>query len=262
MLRIIKAELYRLFNEANLKIMVLITLLHIIIKSVPIYEILEKIFSVDMDYQSVVAYGHNAFLQLDFGGFNTFFVPFLIANIFSSEFAKKTMRNIAALKIKREDIFLGKYIVFAIMVFMLLSISAIFSTVLFTIINGWGSSTILLDVLNIVSIVIRLSIVQIAYASVIVLLALFIESGAMIIGLYLGLSLAESIVASIFQMLGRKVSIYNILSYIFPSSYMYAFPQMALSDGNFVGALISLASYIILTMLIGSLIMKRKDIKC
>ncbi len=261
MFRIIKADLYKLFNEIYLKIMALVCLLYTIIKAIPFYEILEKVSGIDFDYESQVITGRDAFLQLGFDGFFNFFIPFLIVVIFSSEFAKKTIRNIAALKIGRINIFLGKYIVFIISVFTLMLFSALTSTVLFSIINGWGSQNVFVDIINIISLVFRYSAIQISYASIVVVLSLMIQNGALIIILYFGLSLVESIVSSMFQMLAPKSNMFNALSYIFPSTYMYEFPLMKISDNGFVFSAISISVYVVLTVIIGCTIMKRRDIR-
>lgn len=261
MSRIIKADLYKLFNEIYLKIMALICLLYTIVKAIPFYEILEKVSGIDFDYESQVITGHDAFLQLGFDGFFNFFIPFLIVVIFSSEFAKKTIRNIAGLKIGRINIFLGKYVVFIISVITLMLFSALTSTILFSVLNGWGSQNIYVDIINIVLLVFKYSIIQISYASIIVVLSLMIQNGALIIILYFGLSLVESIVSSMFQMLAPKSSMFNALSYVFPSTYMYEFPLMKISDNGFVFSAISISAYVILTVIIGCTIMKRRDIR-
>lgn len=261
MSRIIKADLYKLFNEIYLKVMALICLLYTIIKAIPFYEILEKLSGIEFDYESQVITGHNAFLQLGFDGFFNFFIPFLIVVIFSSEFAKKTIRNIAALKIGRINIFLGKYIVFVISVFALMLFSAVTSTVLFSILNGWGGQNVIVEILDIALLVCKYSIIQISYASIVVILSLLIQNGALIIILYFGLSLVESIVSSMFQMFAQKSTVFNVLSFAFPSTYMYEFPLMKISDNTFLLSMISILTYVLLTVIIGCTIMKRKDIR-
>lgn len=261
MSRIIKADLYKLFNEIYIKIMALVCLIYTIFKAIPFYEILEKVSGIEFDYESQVITGHNAFFQLGFDGFFNFFIPFLIVVIFSSEFAKKTIRNIAALKIGRINIFLGKYIVLLISIFALMLFSAVTSTVLFSILNGWGGQNVFVEILDITLLVCKYSIIQISYASIIVILSLLIQNGALIVILYFGFSLVESIISSMFQMLSQKSTVFNIISFAFPSTYMYEFPIMKITDNVFFFSTLSIFTYILLTVIIGCTVMKRKDIR-
>ena len=139
--------------------------------------------------------------------------------------------------------------------------SALTSTILFSIINGWGSQNVFADIINIILLVFKYSVIQISYASIVVVLSLMIQNGALIIILYFGLSLVESIVSSMFQILAPKSSMFNALSYVFPSTYMYEFPLMKISDKGFVFSAISISAYVVLTVIIGCTIMKRRDIR-
>lgn len=139
--------------------------------------------------------------------------------------------------------------------------SAVTSTVLFSILNGWGGQNVIVEILDIALLVCKYSIIQISYASIVVILSLLIQNGALIIILYFGLSLVESIVSSMFQMFAQKSTVFNVLSFAFPSTYMYEFPLMKISDNTFLLSMISILTYVLLTVIIGCTIMKRKDIR-
>lgn len=62
-------------------------------------------------------------------------------------------------------------------------------------------------------------------------------------------------------MFAQKSTVFNVLSFAFPSTYMYEFPLMKISDNAFLLSMISILTYVLLTVIIGCTIMKRKDIR-
>ena len=110
-----------------------------------------------------------------------------------------------------------------------------------------------LQILNIIFIVLRVSLSQIAYSGVIIVLSLIIHSEATIVILYFIVSLIESFLMSIVAILQESNIIFYYLSYIFPSTYMNEFMSLSISGEVLLYSCLSMSLYCIMTLSIGSI---------
>jgi len=212
MLSVVKGELFKFFREPLLKIVLLVSLAIVAIQVIPFRQLLAEFLDQEMVVTAEPT-GHSAFVDGSFDGFFSFFSPFLVVMIFSSEFTKKTIRSLGTINLPRRRVFIGKYISFAVIVFCLMSFLACCSTIFFFLFRGWGSNTVVVDILKVLYSVVISSLHQISYASVVILLTLYIYNDALIVLLYFGLSLVESIFAYLFRF---RVAFYTpLLMYVF-----------------------------------------------
>lgn len=259
MLSVVKGELFKFLRQPLLKIILFVSLAVVCIQVIPFRQMLAELMELEIAFSEKPT-GHNAFVASSFAGFFSFFIPFLVVTVFSSEFTKKTIRNIGTINLPRRGVFIGKYISFALMVFFLMFFLAGSSTIVFAIFRGWGSDSIFLDISRILYYVIISAWQQISYASVIILLTLYIYNDALIVLLYFGLSLIESIIASVLVSLSRHVKALTLIAYAFPSSYSHKLTALPVQSGKFAAAVTAMTVSILLTLVLGSTIFKKRDI--
>lgn len=256
MLRIIKADLYRISKEKSIKVILILIFLYTLFQIIPFNEILAKLGSLDLESPNVKYYGYNAFVNLNFAGAFNLIVPFLIVSIFSSELNKGTMDSFIVSKLQRKEIFMGKYISFSILIIGIMIFSAVFTSIIFTVINGWGTIKIFESLLNLVFLATKFSLFQISYASITILLSLYINNSALVVIVYFGSSIVESIFASIIQVITSNNKSISGLTYIFPSNYSNLLSTNETS--YFLGAMISIFFYILITIIIGSIVFPKR----
>lgn len=258
--KVIRADLYRLRKERTLKIIILICLVYTLLYAIPFNEILEKITNSELNSQNISRVGASAFFTLDYNGIFDFIVPFLIVSIYVSEFSKKTIRIMGSVKISRTSIFVGKYIVFSLTVCVLMALCAVISTFFFTFINGWGEKNVFPVLLKLCSTVFLSALLKVTYASTTIFFSLFLHNGAAIILVYFGSSILESMFASLMLSLSAGNKLFSWLAYIFPSYYMNSILEQGVESPLFVGAILSMTIYVIFTLLLGSFVFQKRDI--
>lgn len=259
MLSVVKGELFKFFRQPLLKIILLVSLAVVCIQVIPFRQLLAELLEQEIVLTEKPT-GHNAFVGSNFDGFIPFFIPFLVVTVFSSEFSKKTIRNIGTINIPRRNVFMGKFISFALLVFLLMLFLASSSTIIYAIFRGWGGDNIFLDISRILYYVCISALHQVSYASVIILLTLFIYNDALIVLLYFGLSLVESIIASLLLGLADKVGALAWIAYAFPSTYSFDLTSLPIAAGKLTAALVAMSVYILLTLVLGSAIFQKRDI--
>jgi hypothetical protein len=105
-----------------------------------------------------------------------------------------------------------------------------------------------------------MSIFYIADAGLTIILALLIHNSAAVVLLYFAIDMAEAIASALCLTLSNKISTFGHIAYAFPSTYSNGLIGASIKEPLFINALISMACYITLTLLIGNLIFDKKDI--
>lgn len=263
MLNIIKAELYKFYKSKAFKVLLFFGVLCVMFNLVSIIKLVCMWGNLEYnpaDDTFLPKTGHDAFSVIDFNSLFYYFIPFLIVFFFTSDFSKKTIRNLFTTDLSRNEIFIGKYIAFSISTIAITVLVAIFTTIVATIMYGWGTSFSILQILNILFIALRIGLSHIAYAGISIVLSLIIHSEAIIVILYFAISVVENLLLSTVSSLQSTSYAFYYLGYIFPSTYMDEFSSMHLSGDMILYSFISIALYCILTIVVGTVWFNRFDI--
>lgn len=264
MLSIVKADLYRLKYERMIKIVLILAAFFMLTYPVPAAEIFAEA-GIEYDVETLRAYGSTAFFNIGFDGFANLLIPLLVVVIFSSEFSKRTFMNIVGTKIDRFNIFCGKMISFSISVFCLVSFCAFLCTLEFTLLYGWGEYFSIVQVLKLLFVVCLVSAAEIAYTGLTIILSTIIHSSSLVVVIYFGVTIVESMFSSVFVALSEHTKgslpfpIFEYISYWFPSSYLYDLSKLEIRLDSTVAMIVPIVFYIAVTVIIGSSLFKKVE---
>lgn len=256
---ILKAELMKYRYNKCMKISIIITFLYGILCVIPFREIFQKYSMMDTGVSEInKIFGYNACFTLDYSSIFMFILPFLIIHYFTSEFTKKTIKNIVGLGLNRTSIFLAKYLAFFITIFLLFVLWGTFSTLLFSAVNGWGIRFSYIQIVNIVLSILKMASVQLAYATVPIILSFVIYNSAVIVSILYGSSIVGALIISVLNRMNSSLS--TAISFVFPDKYMLQFIH-AISDSKILlGGCISIAFNILVTIGISLIIFRKINI--
>ncbi len=263
MSNIVKAELYKFLKSKSIKVLLTFSVIWVMLNMVSIVKLI--CLWGNLDYSTVedtfiVKTGFEAFSIMDFNSLFYYFIPFLIVFFFTSDFSKKTIRNLFTTDLTRNEIFVGKYIAFSITVVGITLFMAVFTTLVATIMYGWGTEFSIMQILNILFIALRVGISHVSYSGLAIVLSILIHNETIIVISYFAISILENILLSTVATLQSKSYAFYYLGYIFPSTYMDEFSSMQLSSDMIIYSFISIALYCILTIVVGTIWFNRFDI--
>ena len=261
---IAKADLYRLWHEKLIKVALIVTAFFVLTSPFPADKFFAY-FNVEAGEPAIQATGSTAFASIGFDGYVNLFIPLIIVAVFSSEFTKHTLLNIAGTKISKHKIFMGKFFSFSVAIVMLMIYAAILSTLEYTFISGWGSSFSLAQIAHILMLAFLVSFAQIAYSWLTILLSAIIRNSATLVVIYFSASLVESIFSSICINLSENnvkilgIPIFDYFAYIFPSTYLYDLTKIQLSGPILIMILFPLICYVLITIIIGQFLYSKLE---
>lgn len=114
-------------------------------------------------------------------------IAILVASMMAKEYTQGTIKNTLAYGKRREHFYLAKLLAIAIGVAIILAIMTIIPTIIITIKNGWGGSFEMSQLLNIIGVYLGATVVYSAIAAVIMLLATILKSNGATIGISIGI---------------------------------------------------------------------------
>lgn len=259
MLKIMEAELTKYRYTKAMKVSIVTIFLYGFICAIPVRSLIEKFSNIEMGSDTVKrVFGYNACFSLDYSSIFMFILPFLVIHFFTSEFTKKTIKNTVGLGINKTNIFIGKYVAFFMIIILLFLLWGFFSTLLFTIVNGWGVRFSLIQIVNIIIAIFKMAIVQLAYATFPIILSFVIYNSAVIVAVLFGSSLGGSVIISFISRINSNLI--NAVSFIFPDRYMLQFIQVTTDSKILLGGILSIIFNILLTIGISITLFRKANI--
>lgn len=260
MTKIIRAELYKYSKSIITKVMILVGIGYAFIQCVSLIALLYVNIGAINDDQVNLIKGYQAFAAADMASIFTFFVPFMVVFSFTSEFSKKTFGNLLGYNVSKQQLFISKYVAFCIIVIAVSIILALTSTVIAMCANGWGIDFHVSQIVDILMLILRVSLVQIASASLMIIISLYLHNDAAIVILYFVLSLIESIITAFVSRIEVSNIVLRFLISSMPSNCVDGFQMMIVNESTIVCGLFYTLSSMSLCIFLGSWIINRRDI--
>lgn len=260
MKNMIKAELYKFSYSKSLLIILIVGIASILISAIPITEMLNESLAQDIYEVAPLPTGYESIAQGGLNGMLPFFIPFLVVLFFSSEFSRKTFYNLLGHNLSKGKIFVSKYCAFSIIVFALITILSIINLLIITLLKGWGLDFNIIQIVDIISIIIRMFLFHIASATIVIVLSIFLRSSALIVILFFAINIVDTFLASISYFIQQKVAFPEYFVKLLPTKYSLGFLQMSVSYDSLIFALISILISVSLCLGIGTHCLKKADI--
>ena len=260
---VIRSEIFKFCVGKLLYILLTIGVLYIILQQIPLLEMLYNLLEMEeADQSQPLIFGYQAFRHTHIDGLFMFFMPALIVKFFTSEYTKKTIYPVVEISRNRTILFLGKYIALFLTVIFLLFSFAAFSTLLATVINGWGTDVFLLELGGILLLVLKMSFFQLSLAGMTLMVGFIAKQESWVILSYFAISLLESIIASILVNLGSANQFLGTMSNLFPTVYAFSFLEGSdvLHQSNSSWAWFSIFLMIITTITMCTCIFNKQDL--
>lgn len=289
MLRLIKAELFKLSKNKTLKVVCIVSIclsLLMLFMCTPAFEKImeeamkgipaeqtEQMMSM-LDSGEVVSQGSLGFMlnakdaynptvsevfHSSFGvGVIEVLVGIFIAAFLAKEYTEGTIKNTLAYGRKRSEVYLAKFVSIVVGIAMILLALTIIPTVGSAIINGWGETFEISQLVNLFATFIAALVANAATAAIIMIIAIAVKSNGATIGITFG----------VFSLLPMLISflygINNIFDKIYEITPWYN-NQLATSiyatNGDLVKSVIISIITMIIALFAGIQIFKKQDIK-
>lgn len=292
MLRLIKAELFKLFKNRTFKVLCIVSICLSLITFVMTTSIMDKLLNEAMESLSeeeanqmmdvlnssgneeVVTPGSMG-LQIkakdpmnpttkeifhsSFGiGISEVLIGILVAAFLAKEYTNRTIKNILAYGKKRSQFYLAKFSALVVAIVILLAALTIIPTVGNTIINGWGESFEVSQLLGMFGTFIASVITNSAVAALVMIIAILAKSNGGTIGIVVGVFILLPTIASYIY------GINNVFDKIYEVTPFYN-NQLANSiyatNGDVLRAIIIAIITMVIALIAGISIFKKQDIK-
>lgn len=202
--------------------------------------------------------GKEVFYQSFGNGIIEIFIAVLVGAMVAKEYSKGTIKNTLAYGVKRYKYYIGKVLAISIGVIVLLAILVSVSTVGICIFEGWGETFDFGEVLGILKVFGSASLATIAVTSLMVLLATVLKSNGSTIGIGIVLfSVVPMFLGIIYGIYGW---LDNILKLIPAYTWATVVSPIATNGDLLRAVLVSVVTSVIATLL-GICVINRQDIK-
>lgn len=202
--------------------------------------------------------GKEVFYESFGNGIIEIFIAVLVGAIVAKEYSKGTIKNTLAYGVKRYEYYIGKVLAVSIGVILLLAILVSISTIGVCIFEGWGSTFNFGEVLGILKVFGVASLATIAVTSIMVLLATMLKSNGSTIGLGIVLfSVVPMLLAIIYGVYGWLDKVLKLIPAYTWATVISPFA----SNGELLRALIVSVVTSVIATLLGICVINRQDIK-
>lgn len=191
-------------------------------------------------------------------GLSEILIGILIAAFLAKEYTEGTIKNTLAYGKKRSEFYIAKFLALIIGIATILASLTLVSTVGSTIINGWGEAFELSQLVNIAGTFIAAVIANASVAAILMIVAITVKSNGATIGITAGIFILAPMLLSFIY------GIYPIFDKIYELTPFYntalATSVYATSGDQMRSIMIALAT-IAICLLLGTKIFKAQDIK-
>jgi len=242
MLTMIKADLFRIFKQKTIYVLLGVILVYILLVG------LNGNTGIDNYYV-----GYSSYHTLSVDSILFFLVPFIVINIIGVEIKEGTIINFLSVDTDRRKIFYSKYIVYTIIYIALMIFGSLFSILLFSITNGYGKPFEIIDIFNLIQYIIRCFSLHTLNALLLMILSLFIYKESFLIISFFALEI-------IMPMLAGRILGGGIVEIFFPWCLSWTIIDMSIPISSFYVAFIILCLWHIVFVWLGAKIFEKADL--
>lgn len=293
MLKAIQAELYKLFKNRTFKVLIFVGILLSTLVIVMCSSVFEQILSDSLgnmpedqkqllienmesisESDSVVTPGQLG-VQLQakdimnptalevyhssFGsGVIEILTGILVAALMAKEYSQGTIKNFLAYGKRREEFYLAKFIAIAVAIAIILAVMTILPTIAVTIMNGWGQSFEISQLLGMIKTFVASLIASSAVAALAMIIATLVKSNGATIGItvaiFIGIPTLAGFLYGIYPWFDR---VYEVLP--FYNSALAT--SIKAGNGDLLRSVIISLVTIAISLFVGIKIFKSQDIK-
>ena len=293
MLKAIQAELYKLFKNRTFKVLIFVGILLSTLVIVMCSSVFEQILSDSLgnmpedqkqllienmesisESDSVVTPGQLG-VQLQakdimnptalevyhssFGsGVIEILTGILVAALMAKEYSQGTIKNFLAYGKRREEFYLAKFIAIAVAIAIILAVMTILPTIAVTIMNGWGQSFEISQLLGMIKTFVASLIASSAVAALAMIIATLVKSNGATIGItvaiFIGIPTFAGFLYGIYPWFDR---VYEVLP--FYNSALAS--SIKAGNGDLLRSVVIALITIAISLFVGIKIFKAQDIK-
>lgn len=185
-------------------------------------------------------------------------IGILVAALMAKEYSQGTIKNFLAYGKRREEFYLAKFTAIVVAIAIILVVIAILSTIVVTIINGWGQTFEFSQLLGMIKTFIAALIASSAVAALVMVIATLVKSNGATIGItvaiFIGIPIFAGFLYGIYPWFDR---VYEVLP--FYNSALAT--SIKAGNGDLLRSVVISLVTIAISLLIGIRIFKSQDIK-
>ena len=185
-------------------------------------------------------------------------IGILIAAFLAKEYSERTIKNVLAYGKSRTEFYLAKFIAIIIAIIILLACLVLISTIGSGIINGWGESFKVSQLLHLIRTFFLAVISNASVAAILMIIAILIKSNGGTIGITVGIFV---FLPSIISFLYGSNKVFDKIYEITPFYNNQLAISIYASNGQLIKSLIISLITIIVALFIGIELFKKQDIK-
>ena len=291
MIRLVKAELFKLSKNRTFKILSIIAIflsILIFIMTTSVFDKLveesinqiskeqaEQMLNLGTNTENQVVIPGNMGMHINakdifnptvsevfhssFGsGVTEILIGILIAAFLAKEYSERTIKNVLAYGKSRTEFYLAKFIAIIIAIIILLACLVLISTIGSGIINGWGETFKVSQLLHLIRTFFLAVISNASVAAILMIIAILIKSNGGTIGITVGIFV---FLPSIISFLYGSNKVFDKIYEITPFYNNKLAISIYASNGQLIKSLIISLITIIVALFIGIELFKKQDIK-
>ena len=255
--KILKAELLKLFNSRTFKAVIIASI--VIAYLFPIIHILgEKQFNLQANGESIKA--NFIFFEIISTDVMAILMSMIVSESVAKEYSEGTMKNTLAYGVKRTKFYFAKYIANVIVMLIVMAIMSIGSTLLFTLIKGWGQQFEMSQLINMVRYFFGSAVIFAAMLAVIMFISTVVKSG----GTTITLTVIIFILIPFILKVVSSLNISELVNKMYGVTLCYNFNIVkAVGSSNFEIIKASLIGFVwmVIALSAGAGLLKKQEIK-
>ena len=292
MLRLVKAELFKLFKNRTFKVLCIVSIVLSILTFIMTTSVFDKMLKESISNMSqedakqmeqmldssggeqIVVPGSlglhlnakdifnptvSEVFHSSFGaGLTEILIGILVAAFLAKEYSQGTIKNILAYGKSRTEFYLAKFITISIAIAVILACLVLVSTIGSGIINGWGEPFEASQLLNMIETFFLAVLSNASIASILMIIAIKVKSNGATIGITAGIFV---IFPSIISFIYGLNKVFDKIYEITPFYNNQLAVSIYASNGDLIKSLIISVVTIIIALFVGIQIFKKQDIK-
>lgn len=202
--------------------------------------------------------GLNALQSADLYSLIQIFMLVLLASLFSSEYARSTLKIMLVGGTDRVRLYLSKFVLLALVLLGYALAGVVLITFFATLMNGWGGTFEGIQLLQIGGVALRITLLNLVYGALLAGVAILTKSTGIVIAIGIGLQFAESLITTVVQLVDNPVI--DFLTRLIPSGYVMPFSALTVKTSMLLQGIAVSLVLITIFLTIGIRMFRRQDI--
>lgn len=266
MRNLLRIEAFKLRKGLTVKVLALVSVGYAVL-IIGLFQMLELLFDsteagipdgVSGVIPTLRLTGLNVLQSADLYSLIQIFMLVLLASLFSSEYARSTLKIMLVGGTDRVRLYLSKFVILALALLGYSLAGVVLITFFATLLNGWGGTFEGVQLLHIGGVALRITLLNLVYGALLAGVAILTKSTGIVIAIGIGLQFAEGLVTTVMQLVDSPVI--DFLTRLIPSGYVIPFSALTVKPSLLVqGTVVSLV-LITVFLGIGVRLFRRQDI--